>query len=261
MGDGILGRVLDRGHLVLGSGSGNAPWHFEDDDGNLAGFDIAMGRIIAKALFGDPGRMDVVIQPPDARIENVLTDKVDITFQFMSFSADRLKQIAFSVPYYTEGIGLILSASGAHGSYSDLVAAIGSGSSVTVAVLANPGAAAEVDEILSGATADERSDSAAIYAAVESGQSDAGLADLSSIRWLASRHPDRYRDAGIATHPQNYGAAMRPDDQRWIGFVNGVLIDAMTGASYADYYTAYETYFGEQLVAPVVGKPGIFRFA
>jgi len=257
----VLQRVIDRGHILVGSGTSNAPWHFHDDDGSLAGFDIAMGRILAKALFDDPNKAEFVIQAPDERIPNVLQDKVDITIQFMSFSAARLREITFSVPYYTEGVGLLLSARGKYQDYEALVAARRNGAAVKIGVLENPDAEAAVEEMLVGAMADQMQDMAMIYSAVESGRVDAGMADLSSVKWLASRHPDRYVDSGYATHPQNYGAAMRPDDQRWINFVNGVFVDAMTGASHGDYYAAFETYFGEPLQAPVVGKPGVFRFS
>ena len=48
-GDSLLRTVLDRGHLIVGTGSTNAPWHFEDDQGQLTGMDIAMARILARA--------------------------------------------------------------------------------------------------------------------------------------------------------------------------------------------------------------------
>ncbi|HEY6431278.1 MAG TPA: ABC transporter substrate-binding protein, partial [Acetobacteraceae bacterium] len=44
----LLRTVLDRGHLIVGTGSTNPPWHFEDDQGKLTGMDIAMARILAK---------------------------------------------------------------------------------------------------------------------------------------------------------------------------------------------------------------------
>ena len=33
--DSLLRTVLDRGHVLVGTGSTNAPWHFEDEAGNL----------------------------------------------------------------------------------------------------------------------------------------------------------------------------------------------------------------------------------
>ncbi|TIU68982.1 MAG: ABC transporter substrate-binding protein, partial [Mesorhizobium sp.] len=46
--DSVLRTALDRGKLIVGTGSTNAPWHFENDAGELVGMDITMGRILAK---------------------------------------------------------------------------------------------------------------------------------------------------------------------------------------------------------------------
>ncbi len=83
-----LDEVLARGHLVLGTGSTNAPWHFKSADDKLQGFDVDMGRIVATALFGDPDKIEYVNQSSDARIPNITTDKVDLTCQFMTVTAN-----------------------------------------------------------------------------------------------------------------------------------------------------------------------------
>src|SRR5262245_65250662 len=80
----LIRTVLDRGHLIVGTGSTNAPWHFENEQGELVGMDIAMARILAKGLFDDDSKVEYVRQDPDARIPNVTTGKVDITIQFMT---------------------------------------------------------------------------------------------------------------------------------------------------------------------------------
>jgi polar amino acid transport system substrate-binding protein len=254
-----LQKVIERGKLIVGTGSTNVPWHFKDDKGNLVGFDIDMGRILAKALFGDPNKVEFVEQSPDARIPNLLADKVDVTFQFMTISPARWQQVAFSVPYYTEGIGLILPAGGKYKNYDDLAAAQQSGKQVTIAILQNVDAADIVQRMVKGAKDDQYENQGLVYQAINSGRADAGAVDLSSIMWLASKNPDKYLDSGFSFNPQNYGAAMRPDDQVWINFVNGILLDAMTGATYPLYNDAYKKWFGKDLPAPVIGKPSMFR--
>lgn len=254
-----LQKVLDRGHLIVGTGSSNVPWHFKDEKGELAGFDIEISRILAQALFGDPTKVEFVEQSPDARIPNLLTDKVDITVQFMTISPNRLQQVAFSVPYYTEGIGLIFPTGGKYKNYEEMVAAKESGKEVTIAILQNVDAAQRVQEMLKGAKDDQYENQALVYQAINSGRADAGAVDLSSVMWLASKEPEKYLNSGFAYHPMNYGAAMRPDDQIWINFINGVLTDAMTGDSNKLYNDAYAKFFGEELPEPLIGKPSIFR--
>ncbi|MEH6725923.1 MAG: transporter substrate-binding domain-containing protein, partial [Hyphomicrobiales bacterium] len=126
--------VLDRGYLIAGSGSTNAPWHFKDENNELVGFDIDMLRLIAKGLFDDPTKIEFVNQSGDARIPNLATDKVDVACQFMTVTAGRAQQVEFTVPYYREGVGLMLMANGDYKTHSDLLAA---GDDVTVSVLQN----------------------------------------------------------------------------------------------------------------------------
>ena len=81
-GQSKLYEVINRKTLLVGTGNGNPPWHFQDDNGNFAGFDIAMGRLLAMGLFNDPNKAQFQIQGADARIPSLLTDKVDVVFQF-----------------------------------------------------------------------------------------------------------------------------------------------------------------------------------
>ncbi len=83
----MLRTVLDRGKLLVGTGSTNAPWHFENDKGELVGMDIAMARILAKGLFDDDSKVEFVQEDPAQRIPNLTTGKVDIVIQFMTISA------------------------------------------------------------------------------------------------------------------------------------------------------------------------------
>ena len=49
--EGRLKQVTDRGRLIVGTGSTNPPWHYEDENGNLVGFDIDMAKLLAGALL------------------------------------------------------------------------------------------------------------------------------------------------------------------------------------------------------------------
>ena len=105
---GKLEDVIARGKLVVGTGTGNPPWHFRDENGEMAGFDVDIAKIVAKGLFGDRTKIEFVNQASDARIPNIVTDKVDITCQFMTVTAERAQQVNFTIPYYREGVGLLL---------------------------------------------------------------------------------------------------------------------------------------------------------
>ena len=238
---GKLEDVLARGHLVLGTGSTNAPWHFKSADDKLQGFDVDMGRIIAKALFGNPDKITYVNQSSDARIPNITTNKVDITCQFMTVTGERAQQVAFTIPYYREGVGLMLKADGKYADYAALKEA---GSSVTISVLQNVYAEPMVRAALPKANVDQYESVDLIYQALASGRADAVATDQSSLAWYMTQNPGRFKDAGYGWNPQTYACAVKRGDQDWLNFVNTALHEAMTGVEFDAYAKSFKTWFG-----------------
>lgn len=247
-----LDEVLARGHLVLGTGSTNAPWHFKSADDKLQGFDVDMGRIVAKALFGDPDKIQYVNQSSDARIPNITTNKVDLTCQFMTVTGERAQQIAFTIPYYREGVGLMLKADSKYADYAALKEA---GSAVTISVLQNVYAESMVHAALPEAKVDQYDSVDLIYQALESGRSDAAATDQSSLAWYMKQNPDRYKDADYGWNPQTYACGAKRGDQDWLNFVNTALHEAMTGVEFDFYAQSYQTWFGKELSPPKIGFP------
>ena len=118
----------------------------------MAGFDVDIAKIIAQGIFGDDTKIEFVNQGSDARIPNIVTDKVDITCQFMTVTAERAQQVNFTIPYYREGVGLLLPAGGKYKSHDELKSA---GNAVTVSVLQNVYAEEMVRQALPDAKVDQ----------------------------------------------------------------------------------------------------------
>ena len=99
----LLRTVLDRGKLIVGTGSTNAPWHFENEKGELVGMDITMAQILAKGLFDDEKKVEFVRQDPAQRIPNITTGKVDIVIQFMTVTPQRAQLVALHASLLRRG--------------------------------------------------------------------------------------------------------------------------------------------------------------
>src|SRR4026207_1088869 len=54
-----LETVLQRGKLVVATFSTAPPFCYTDDKGQLVGFDVDIARLLAKALFKDPSKVEV----------------------------------------------------------------------------------------------------------------------------------------------------------------------------------------------------------
>ncbi len=246
----LLRAVLDRKKLIVGTGSTNAPWHFEDEKGQLTGMDITMARILAQGLFDDPTKVEFVKQDPAARIPNITTGKVDIVIQFMTVTAQRAQLVAFSRPYYLEGVALLTSTKGKLKTYKQLQAA---GKGARVSVLQNVYADQMVKFALPQATVMQLDTEANAIQALDSHRADAAAVDLSTVRWLVKRNPNAYLDSGYSWWPQLYSAAMRQADPDWLTWVNTAFAVAIF-ASVGDLYDqGLDQFFGQK---PPERKPG-----
>ena len=250
-----LYEVLDRGVVRVGTGSTNPPWHFEDEQGNLVGMDVDMARLLAKGLFEDDSKVEFVRQGADARIPNLVTNKVDIAIQFMTITAGRAQQVEFTIPYYREGVGLLVAGGGQHGSYEDLKAA---GSEVTISVLQNVYAEDIVHAALPEAEVLQLDSQANVVQAVAAGRADAAAIDQSTVSWLVVQQPGQYQDAGYGWYPQSYGAAVKPGDPVWLNFVNSVFKEGMVGVEFPTYAASFKKWFGADLSSPQLGFPTEF---
>ena len=251
-GSSKLNEVLKRGTVIVGTGSTNPPWHFEDEKGNLQGFDIEMARLLAKGLFDDPAKVQFVRQASDARVPNLQTSQVDVVFQFMTVTAQRAQLVDFSIPYYREGVGTLLRRNSPHAGALDLAKA---GKKVKVSILQNVYAETLVGAAMPQAQVMQFDSVANAVLALDSGRVEAAAIDDSTVRWLARQNPDKYKSGNYGWSPQTYAAAVKPGDSVWLHFVNTVLHEAMTGVEFDTYAGAFEKYFGVKLAPPPVGFP------
>jgi polar amino acid transport system substrate-binding protein len=251
-----LQTILDRGKILVGTGSTNPPWHFKDAQGNLVGYDVDMGHLLAKAIFDDPTKVEYVVQSSDSRIPNVLTDKVDITCQFMTVTAARAQQVNFTIPYYREGVGLLLLKSGKYKTFDDVKAA---GAGATVSVLQNVYAEDLVHQALPQAKVDQYESVDLMYQALNSGRADAAATDMSSAKWFVAQGPDKYVEGGYGWSPQTYSCAVKKGDPDFLHFVDIAFREAMTGVDFPTFAASFKKWFGEEPPPPKVGFPSEMR--
>jgi polar amino acid transport system substrate-binding protein len=251
-GSSKLHEVLKRGSVIVGTGSTNPPWHFEDEKGNLQGFDIEMARLLAKGLFDDPAKVQFVRQASDARVPNLQTGQVDVVFQFMTVTAQRAQLVDFTIPYYREGVGTLLRKSSPYAGALDLAKA---GKKIKISILQNVYAESLVRAAIPLAEVMQFDSVANAVLALDSGRVEAAAIDDSTVRWLARESPDKYKSGNYGWSPQTYAAAVRQADPVWLHFVNTVLHEAMTGVEFDAYASGFEKFFGVKLAPPPVGFP------
>jgi polar amino acid transport system substrate-binding protein len=247
---GRLKQVLDRGTVIVGTGSSTPPWHFEDAEGQLVGMDIEMGHLLANALFGDPAKVEFVTQASDARIPNLMADKIDIVIQFMSVTAARAQLVDFTIPYYREAVTVLMLTDSPYSALADV-----QGKGIKVAALQNPHIEDVVHEGIPDAVIEQYDSVANTVLALEAGRADAMMADYSTAQWMVAQSPDKYKYATETWATHNYSAAVAPGDARWLNFCNEAFLDIMTGFQFAAFHDAFLKYFAIDLANPPAGAP------
>lgn len=159
-----------RGELIVGTGSTSAPWHFQGSGRQVAGFRYRYRADGSQRVVQRPEQVEFVGAVVRCADSNLLTDKVDMSCQFITVTASRAQQVAFTLPYYREGVGLLLPANSKYKEIEDLKAA---NDSVTVAVLQNVYAEELVHQALPKAKVDQYDSVDLMYQAVNSGRADA----------------------------------------------------------------------------------------
>lgn len=114
-----LEEIIKRGEIKIGFDVGYVPFEMSDKKGNFIGFDIDMGKMMAKAM----GVKFVPVNTAwDGIIPALVTGKLDIIVAGMTITQERNLKVNFADPYIIVGQTIILNKkhAGTVKSYKDL---------------------------------------------------------------------------------------------------------------------------------------------
>ena len=96
-----MAKIRARGYLIAGVDQSTYHFGFLNPlDGQIEGFDIDMIRAVAKAIFGNPDKVEFKAISDDQRIPDILNGSVDIVAHTMTITCQRLQQVDFSSVYF-----------------------------------------------------------------------------------------------------------------------------------------------------------------
>ncbi|MDR1733071.1 MAG: transporter substrate-binding domain-containing protein [Synergistaceae bacterium] len=98
--------IKARGKIVVLTAPGYFPFEMIDENGDIIGFDMDIGKAIADDLGV---KMEIVSITWDGIIPALETEKGDLILGGMAITEERQKKILFSEPYFYAGLGLLLS--------------------------------------------------------------------------------------------------------------------------------------------------------
>lgn len=220
-GESALKRILDRGHLIVGTRSTTIGFGFKDAKGDLVGFDIDLAREFAKGLFKDPNKVQFEVFPGGAeRVPALVSNRVDIVVSQFSVFESRAQVIEFSLPYCNSDFSAIVRANSAFKTNKDL-----NGKTVTTR---------QADElkdlILSGipeAKINMYPNFSDAFLAFRQGRADAFFNDSAPARYIVREFPGQFRVILDKDHPldvNQYSVGIKQGDQVLLNYVNWALV-------------------------------------
>jgi polar amino acid transport system substrate-binding protein len=128
-GDDLLADVRSRGTLIISSDPNYAPQSFKNADGSWEGFDIDVGREIARRLGVEAEFIDISF---DVITAGSWSGRWDINVGSMTVTAPRREVLYFSAPYYYTPAAFVVHQDSAATQVSDLAGlTIGVGAATT----------------------------------------------------------------------------------------------------------------------------------
>jgi polar amino acid transport system substrate-binding protein len=96
-----MAAIAERGRLIVGVDQNTNLFGYRNpSSGQLEGFDIDVAREIARAIFGDPDRIDLRVFEADQRVPALQSGQVDLVVRTFSITCDRKNKVAFSTTYF-----------------------------------------------------------------------------------------------------------------------------------------------------------------
>jgi len=104
----LLKTAKDRGKIIIGVKYDTKPFGFIDKDQKLKGFDIDLGREIAKKIIGNENAVEFQQVTSSNRIFSLTSGTVDLIAATTTITPKRQRIIDFSRPYYIAGQAIMV---------------------------------------------------------------------------------------------------------------------------------------------------------
>ena len=232
--------VLERGKLIVVTMSTAPPFAFNDDKGQLVGFDIDIVRLLATALFKDPTKVEFVIVTAEGRWPAIESGRADLGVGGTTVYPDRAVRVAFTRAFIDSGISVLVSKKAGIKSLNDL-----NQDKYSVANLNNPQMADRAKRFFPKTKVLTFDTPSAQFLAVRSGRAQALQIDTPTAEYFAAQSKDEFDVLpGLLGASQNNAIYLKPGDFKWWLWLDTSVGELRSGSWYAQYTEVYQKWFG-----------------
>ena len=100
-------KLKENGSIKIGVFSDKPPFGYVDENGENAGFDVEIGKDLAKAILGEDGKVEFVLVDAASRVEFLQSDKVDVILANFTVTPERSEAVDFANPYMKTSLGVV----------------------------------------------------------------------------------------------------------------------------------------------------------
>ena len=230
---GGLDDARSRGKLLVGVKTDFPPFGYLDPSGKPQGFDVDVARYLARALFEDESRLELVPVTSGSRIPFLYSDWIDMIVATMTVTEDRKRVLDFSDPYFSAASLLLVPAGSAVRGIEDLAGR-------AVAVLEGSVQEKDLEQVAPGAKRVAVKNMDEAVAALRGRKVDALCQDDMLVLALAKENRD-LSVTGKPILPRPYAIAVRKGDVETLRWVNDKLSAMKKDGTYD---RLKEKYFG-----------------
>lgn len=240
------------GTLSIGTEGAYPPWSIADASGNVTGFDADVGALVCAKLQME---CKFVVQAFDGLIPALKAERFDIIISGMSITAERQKEISFSIGYAELANKFIVAKDSPLASITDIPELLKALSGHSVGVQAGTTHAHFMEKLVPDATLKSYDSLDQMQIDLASGRVEAGFADISALQdFLAKPEGANFQFVDVnvlstydATLGNGVGIGIRQEDTELKAKIDTALCELIKDGSIA---TASQKWFKMDISRP-----------
>ena len=242
--DGTMRKILDKGFITVGVSADTYLFGARNAfTGGIEGFDIDMARAVAKAIFGDPSKVQLRVITAGDRIPLLQDREIDMVARNMSMTCGRWNDIGFSAEYYRSGQKVLVSK--ALPGAKDLSLADLKGKRVCA-----PNGTTSLTKLqqVPGPVVVTAGTHTGCLVLLQQGKADAITGDDTVLAGLAAQDPNTVITSAKAITVEPYGLGLNKADVYLARYINRVIADLEADGE-------WKTIYNRWLAAPLGPAP------
>jgi ABC-type amino acid transport substrate-binding protein len=231
--DSTMAKIAKRGKLVAAVKNDLPLFGYLDPKTNeYTGFEVDIAREIARAIFGDPNKIEFKSATTRTRIPMVKEEVVDVALATITMTPERAKEVDFSDVYFVTGpaVGVMKDSPMPGRKLEDYAGK-------TIAVTKGSVYEKIVKERVPTIKVVQIETHAEILQALQTKRIDGVVTDETNLQSMGRHDPNLV----VAVPPfepySKYGAAMKQGRPEFVKFVNGVIQNLKSSGKWTEIYT------------------------